>query len=206
MIKEKAVIKIDLHKELMIMKENYTKKPLNNMRLRRPGWVSCADPISQIYVDKKRLLKKGTVCYAHIVQANEKLFDSFPPFDYPAVIIYSMNQAVSEDPSILWQLSNKLFSYKNKLEESIPENWRGVAGAITDEYSRDSFVFTTDYKGESVTIHFIPVMIFRKLLPKRKLCGGLIPVLAMAEKETVMILPKRYWAEQFKDMWIQGAI
>lgn len=49
-------------------------------------------------------------------------------------------------------------------------------------------------------------MIFRKLLPKRKLCGGLIPVLAMAEKETVMILPKRYWTEQFKDMWIQGAI
>ena len=61
-------------------------------------------------------------------------------------------------------------------------------------------------ESSSVHIHFQPIMVFRELLPGRKLNGSLLPVLTHPDCEAVLVLPHKYWAEDFKQEWLRGEI
>lgn len=200
------MLELDFYKELLQMRENYKSNPLDDIRLSRPVWLNSEDPMSEIYENKALLLQKGEIIYAHIVQANTILFKMFPPFDCPAQIVYSAEPYFMEQPDVLQDVAWGIYSYKGQDTDSVPNEWKEVARVITDEYDRSDFTFSLKLKEKSVEYHMIPTMIYRKLLPKRKLCGNLLPVLAIPESKQVLILPKEYWTKKFTKAWVEGII
>lgn len=200
------MLELDFYKELLQMRENYKSNPLNDIKLNRPEWLDSEDPMSEIYENKSLLLQKGEVIYAHIVQANTILFKRFPPFDCPAQIVYSLDPYFMEQPDVLQDIAWKIYSYKEQDIDLVPDEWKETARVITDEYDRTDFTFLFNLNEKSVKCHMIPTMIYRKLLPKRKLCGSLLPVLALPESKQVLILPKEYWTNTFTKAWVEGDI
>lgn len=192
--------------ELTQMKDNYNKNPLNDIKLPCPKWLDSNDPMFEIYSKKSLLLQQGNIAFAHIVQANTILFQRFPPFNCPAHIIYSVNKAVTENPEILFDIATELYSYKGKPENEIPDKWKNVAKVIKDEYDRSDFTFNIEAYETTAEYHMLPIMVFRKLLPGRRLCGNLIPILFAPDCKQVLILPKKYWSKNFTKLWVQGKI
>lgn len=198
---------MDFFTELQKMRASYAKNRLTNIHLSRPGWLyNSEDPMSKIYKEKKTLLQKGDVCYAYVVQANTILFELFPPLDCPASIVYSTDPAVANHPEILEEIATNIFSYKNCDLETVPEKWREMARITTDEYDRTNVTFTVEYQGKEIEFRFMPIMVYRKLVPKWKLCGNLLPLLTAEGCESVMILPKKYWSDAFVYLWGEGMI
>ena len=200
------MLELDLYKELLQMRENYKCNPLNDIKLSRPEWLDSEDPMSEIYENKSLLLQKGEVIYAHIVQANTILFKRFPSFDCPAQIVYSLDPYFMEQPDVLQDIAWGIYSYKGQDLNSVPDEWKETARVITDEYDRTDFTFTLNLNDRLLEYHMIPTMIYRKLLPKRKLCGNLLPVLALPESKQVLILPNKYWTNNFTKAWVEGTI
>ena len=198
---------MDFYAQLEQMRANYAANPKKNEFLMRPSWMGLGDELGVIYKEKKQLLTEGVVCYAAVVQANDILF-RWAFGDLPANLIYSTDEAVCRDPELLYKLAQQLFSYKDVPLEQVPESWREIARVITDERDRSSFAFramTTD--GFAVNTYFNANMIFRKHLPGMVLRSGLLPVLACPGKCTsVLVLPKQYWTDEFKEAWRKGGL
>ena len=197
---------MDLYNELKAMQSNYNERRLKNIILKRPEWLRSSDPMSYIFKEKKDLLKNGTVCYAHIVQANTILFDWLPHTDHPAHIVYSTDPYIEENSDILEEAAHAIYQYKDVPLDAVPEEWRELARVVTDERDRSGFTLSTERGGHTVKIDFLPTMIFRKLLPRRKLCGSLLPIITSPDCDSVMVLPKRYWTKEFRASWIRGEI
>lgn len=192
--------------ELFQMRENYNNNPLRDIKLRCPSWLDSQDPMYEIYSKKAMLLQQGEIVYAHIVQANTIMFRTFPMVDCPGQIVYSSEPYFSEHPEILRDIAWKIYSYKGQELNTVPDEWREVARVITDEYDTSDFTFSLNLGERSLEYHMIPTMIYRKLLPKGKLCGNLLPVLALHMCKPVLILPKQYWTKNFVNAWIKGII
>lgn len=190
-----------LKDELLIMRENYHKKPLKNISLKRPSWV-CGDmPLLSLYEKKQLLLQEGEVHYAHIVQANSNLFKFFPHKDFPAMIAYSLDPLVDELPAILKELANTLYQYKDQPLDRVPQQFREAARILTDEHDCSICSFIVTSKGRQAKVYLAPVVIHRKLLPSGVLLGGFLPVLAHKDCHAVMVLPKKYWSREYKRFW-----
>ena len=194
-----------LKEEWKVMQERYNKNPWHDMALYAPPWLNKHDRLWRVFKDKAILLKKGKIVPARVVQANEALFRFFPRGDYPAQVVYSTDPVVLEHPEILANIAKKIWSYKNKPLQDVPEAWRQVAYCVTDEFSSASFTIYTEYDGQTVELQFVPIIVFRNLLPWGKLCGALLPVLTAPESKTVLILPKKYWTWKFKSAWSIGS-
>ena len=200
------MLELDLYKELLQMRENYKNNPLEDIKLNRPSWIDSSDPMSEIYSKKSMLLQQGKIVYAHIVQANTILFKWFPPFDCPAQIVYSEDPYFMKQPEVLHDIAWGIYKYKGQEMDAIPDEWKEVARVITDEYDRSDFKLSLKVDGQIVEYNLIPTMIYRKLLPKGKLCGKLLPVLTVPDCKQVMILPKKYWTKEFTEAWVEGII
>ena len=197
---------LDLYKELVQMRENYRRNPLQDIRLSCPEWMTAKDPMSEIYEKKAELLQHGEIVYACIVQANTILFHTFPRKDCPGQVLYSADPYLAENPEFLYDTARRIFSYKGRNRAAVPEEWQEVARVITDEYDRSDFTFSVRLNGNPVEYHMIPTMIYRKLLPRGKLCGSLLPVFTVPGCKQVMFLPKKYWTKAFQEAWVTGRI
>lgn len=199
---------MDFKKELEEMRANYRQNPLKPMKLPRPSWLNEKDDLRFIYTEQEMLFEKGNICYGSIIQANSILFKSFPPFNCPATLIYSMSPEIEENPYILNEIAHTIFYYKDKPLNEVPEGLREFARVITDELDRSSFYGTaSDSEGNTIDIGFLSLMVFRKHLPKSKLCGCTVPLIVAPERcKSIMILPEEYWSENFKKAWIEGII
>lgn len=192
--------------ELVKMQTCYNQKRLKDIKLKYPTCLIPNDPMASIFKDKSNLLQYGNIYYACILQANEILFKRTPKIDCPAQIVYSMDPYVSENPSILYEIAGELYRYKYKPLQDVPYQWREMVRVIADEVDRSDFTFSVEHNGKSVEIKLMPTIIFRKLLPKRKLCGRLLPIIAMPDCKSVMVLPKRFWTKIFRACWIKNVI
>lgn len=192
--------------ELYQMRENYKKQPLNGIHLRRPKWLDFTDPLFEIYTQKSNLLQQGEIVYANIVQANTLLFKSFPPYNCPAQIIYSTHPYANENPECLLQVAQNIYRYKGQDLNLIPEEWREMARVVTDEYDRSKFNFSLQFGGHLIEFNMVTTMVYRKLLPKRKLIGNIFPIFTTPESNQVLILPKKYWSKKFTEAWENGLI
>lgn len=192
--------------ELYQMRENYKKRPLKDIKLCRPKWLDASDSLFEIYSLKPTLLQHGQIVYACIVQANTLLFNSFPPFNCPAQILYSTHPYTNENPDCLFQVARNLYKYKGQDLDTIPSEWREVARVITDEYDRTNFTFSLQFNGHLIEFNMVMTMVYRKLLPKRKLIGNLFPIFTVPESNQVLILPKQYWTKKFTEAWVNGLI
>lgn len=192
--------------ELYQMESNYKNNPLKNLNLTRPDWLDFHDPMSRMYEEKATILQQGKITYACIVQANNVLFRRFPSWDCPARIVYSTDLYSEVNPQQLYSIASKIFSYKDQPEDNIPDEWKDIARAITDERDRTDFTFSLDTNGKSTEYCTIPTIIHRKLLPKKKLCGNILPILTTPECSQILILPKKYWTKNFTEAWVKGFI
>lgn len=197
---------LNLYEELLQMREKYKNKPLKDVKLSRPPWLSLNDPMSELFSQKSILLKQGEIVYASIIQANSILFKSFPPLDCPAHIVYSTDPYFIKQPDALTDISWEIIQYKGQAIDTVTDDWKEVARVITDEYDRSDFDLSLNVNGQTVKYKLIPTMIYRKLLPKRKLCGNLLPVLSVPDCKQIMVLPKKYWTKSFTQAWIKGLV
>lgn len=207
---------MELDLELEEMRKNYKQNPINFISLPKPSWLNSDDKLNQVFLKSNAIVQKGQVYYANIVQANEILFNFFPHIDCPAELVFSFDEKVNNNPQILYEISNTLSKYKNMDLDKVPYEFKEFAYAITDEYDRRSFcfsvslndtIFENELSNNSVDIFVITNLIFRKFLPKRKLCGSLLPVIAIpGQYDEIIPLPKKYWSKTFKDAWKKGLI
>lgn len=188
------------------MQGNWAENRPATLRLPRPKWLTDRDALSAVYNELPVLLRDGTVCYGCVVQANEILFRLRPHVDCPAAIVCSADPRVAEDPGILRRIAYELFAYKDLPPEQVPEAWREAARIITDEMDRSALAFTIDYRGQPLHFRFLPIMVFRKHLPGRKLTGSLLPILTAPGCRSALILPKGYWPSDFTALWKQHRI
>ncbi len=192
--------------ELRQMADNYHNNPLKNLRLYHPYWLDYSNPMSEMFTLKSKLLKKGQITYAHIVQANTILFHHFPPLDCPAQIVYSTDPYVTEHPNILREAAMKIYGYKGKSTSKVPEEWKEPAKAVTNERSTSCPTFSIEVDERLIECRMIPIFVHRKLLPRRKLYGNLLPILALPKHKQVLILPKKYWTKNFSSAWLAGCM
>lgn len=199
---------MDFAEELEKMRLHYENHPLDHIELKRPYWMEDSDELTVTYEEKDLLVKNGILCYACVVQANVLLFKLFPPHDCPAMLLYSTDSHVRDNPEILMETAWLLYSYKDVPLEQVPEKWREMARCVTDELDRSGFSFSvTEEDGAHIEMHAITNMMHRRYLPGRKLSGSLLPVFAMPNQcKTVVVLPPEYWTRDFKKAWRKGLI
>lgn len=199
---------MDFKKEIEEMRQRYRQNPLKPMNLPRPSWLDEKDGLRFIYTEQEKLFSEGEIMYGSIVQANNILFKSFPPFNCPAALIFSDDTEIEENPYILHEIAHEIFSYKNMPADEVPAELRELARVITDELDRSSFYGTlSNLDGDKINIGFMSLMIFRKHLPKKKLCGSTLPIIAAPEMcNSIMVLPEKYWSEEFRQAWIKGMV
>ena len=183
------------------MRENYKKAPLKDIKLSRPLWLDSSDPMSEIYSKKSSLLQHGEIVYARLVQANAILFNRFPAFDCPAHVVYSVDPFFMKQPEVLQDIARGVYKYKGQDLDMVPNEWKEVARVVTDEYDRSDFKLMLNVDGQTLEYNLISTMIYRKLLPKGKLCGSLLPVLTIPDCKQVLILPKKYWTKKYTKMY-----
>lgn len=195
-----------LKDELFMIQKRYEAKPPKDIALPFPPQINKSDPLVLVYTYKEFLLTQGTIRFAHIVQANEILFDSFPAQDSAACVVYSTDSYVEEHPELLKEAAQLIFSYKNAPADSIPPVLRDVAATITDEYDRSVHRISLLCREKMVEFVVAPIWIFRKLLPKRKLCSNLIPVFTLDGCNSLLTVPKEYWPFDFARRWKSGRL
>jgi len=113
---------LDFKLEIEKMRKFFEDNRPDTLRLHRPWWMFADDELSKIYIDKKFLLEQGKIYYSYLLQANVKLFQKFPPFDYPAQIVYSTAPDVDENPLLLKDTIEEIYSYKYS-NKNPPKEW-----------------------------------------------------------------------------------
>ena len=191
---------------LALMRNYYNKKPLNDVHLQQPTWLTPHNPMAELYDKKSVLLQQGQIVYAYLVQANTILFRRFPRVDCPAQIIFSRDPYFELHPDMLGRIAHEMYRYKGKPLDTVPEEWREAIRVITDEHDYSDFTFSVCHDQQLHEYHMIPTIIHRKLLPRGRLCGSIIPVLTTPGCKQVFILPKRYWTRDFTRAWVNHVI
>lgn len=198
--------------ELKYIRDNYQNSPLHNIKPPHLDWMFMndegedeLDEMVCIYDDISTLTKEGQIYYAVFVAANNILYKRFPRWDAPAYIVFSLDSFVNEHPDILEDAADEIFSYVGHYENA-PSNLRIPAEAVTDEYIRalnTPFKYYSEEYRQEFSLYFTSIAVFRKDLPKKRITGRLMPILALPSKcKSTFILPKEYWTKSFtKNFW-----
>lgn len=193
--------------EMEIMSRNFRDNRQKMAVLPAVPWLKSDDELSRLYEEFPLLMERGEVYYASIVQANNCLFKPANGDYTPSVasIIYNHKRPHETivNPMILRIFSHYLYGYKNKMPEEIPEWIRPAVSAITDEFDRSRVVIKSGAEDDfALNITLQAVLVFREHLPKAKLDGGILPIIAApGECESVMILPQSLWSREFINDW-----
>jgi hypothetical protein len=169
-------------------------------RLARPLWAKGRDtPFECIYQDYRRLLKKGAVGWAHIVQANAILLKPGAD-DCPAAVVFSLDPFFDDKLKALAELAGLLFGLKDG--EVRDPDLAELADAITDE---EQVLFNRTLP-RSLTFrrraYYTTIMVHRKHLPVRLLKASWFPLVADPDETPAsVILPSRYWDPELVEMW-----
>lgn len=184
------------------MRGEFEQNRPNKLRLHRPWWMFVDEELSKIYADKEVLLKRGKIYYSCILQANVKLFQKFPPFDYPAQIVYSTAPIIDENPLLLRETIEKIYSYKYSNEKP-PVELREIVQNIRNEKDRTAFSIECFSGSTKIAAKMQTIMVYRKHLPTSILQGGVLPIIACPEScDSVLVLPSSYWSNEFTESWL----
>lgn len=155
-----------------------------------------------LYRDQRILVKRGMVVWAHLVQANNLLFEK-GQFNYPANIVCSPDLFFDDNLIKLAIISRELYQLKNKkIEHPEMSELKVFADAITSENKGLLNIKITNSVTFNKTVYFTTIMVYRKHIPLRYLKSGWFPVLIAPEKTpAAMILPSRYWSSSLIEVW-----
>jgi len=165
------------------------------VQVQPPPWVA-ADELRQLFDDYPKLLQQGRVVWAHLIQANNSLFEPGPN-DSPAEILYDPHGRLQ--PAELAPLAHRLYLLKNT-KPADPEEAR-IAEHLTGEMTR-AFGMPVPRTISGAGLLESTLLIIRKHLPNRRLAAGYFPILISdACKGSAMILPSRWWPRALAEQW-----
>lgn len=188
------------------IRKNYAENPLKKDLYEENDdmdWDGI-DPLVKLEeTDTGLLYQKGTIHYGCLVQANDKLFKASPLTTAPADIVYSTDEQIDRNPELLAKIAHRIFSYKGLDSKQVPEEFRKIAALITDEMERFFELPVPECATGGIPVYITTVMVRARQLPKWKLEGKILPVIAApGTTKLVRILPKKYWSKQFiADTW-----
>lgn len=192
-------------RQLQEMREKYEAKPYKTRKFKVPFWLQETDKLYALYQEYEQLFANGKVYYGYVLQANRILFKAFPPIDYPALVFYCTDPVLEADPEEVGNFAFKIYEYKSKPIEEVPEEYREAANILNDDMARKDLVLPhTLPDGTLVHIHMKTIMVTKKFLPKRKIStiSSIMPILALPDKLTCeVVLPHIYWTKDIKKYW-----
>ena len=203
----------DFQKELnnmrMIFRENKNKIKLPSP----PAWLRQGDKLFDTFRYKDEIIREGNIYYGFIVQANTMLFKPkpitgfFPETHYPANLIYSTSKFAEKEPFILSAIASYLYSLKDDKSKPVPPPLQEIVDVIRDEYDRSSAQFSVGFNDtDMLDVIFLAMLVFRTFLPKKYLICPLLPIIAAPQHpDTVIILPKHLWTENFRNTWTEDS-
>lgn len=169
------------------------------LRVRPPGWCK-TDDLMLVYEDGAKLLGEGMIVLAVLVQANVKLFERGAD-DHPANVIYTTDREAEQPLPRMLTVAHRLFSLKNTQPEDADE--ARFARAVSYELGREFRVTVPESISGGLDLTFTTIMIHRKHLPDGRLAAPYFPLLIHPESRAAMILPARYWPDEFMEEWLR---
>ncbi|MPQ43242.1 hypothetical protein [Clostridium tarantellae] len=163
-----------------------------------PMWLrQCEDKLGydDVFNNRKKLVKEGTIALATIVQANELLF-SRGTEDHPATMIYSSDIFFEENPKELERIAKMLFSLRNEtLPEKILENKElmKIRDLLNDEYTPIFNVKIPDEITKNKEVYMDNIIIHRLDMPNFYLEQNTFPVVTHKDVKGLMALPSKFW-------------
>lgn len=175
-----------------------------------PQWAE-GDAISAVYSELPMLLTEGNIFYASLIQANKALFEQQVDSNTlvsAAMIIYNHNRSENSlsNPEYLQPFAHYLFECKKKAQSEIQDWLADAVNVIRGETNRSRIIITADGNDDyPMNLTMQSLLVFRSQLPKLRLGGAVIPIIAAPGKcSSVMILPCSFWNKEFKNYWIES--
>lgn len=175
-----------------------------------PQWAE-GDAASAVYSELPQLLKEGEVYYSALIQANKSLFEQRANPDSmisAAMVIFNHNRSKNSiaNPEYLLPFAQYLFGCKKREDAEIQPWLADAVKVIRGETDRTRVIIKADENDDYImNLTMQSMLVFRAHLPKLRLGGAVIPIIAAPGKcSSVMILPSRFWNEEFKNYWIES--
>jgi hypothetical protein len=193
---------IEFNKNLKEMDNCFkNKKDIKKDKYKKPFVVLIGlDPLKKIYKNLDKLYESGQIVYASLVQANSNLFEDSSSGDYPADVVFSNDDFYKSNPLELENISKELFRHKGK--DNVPAELKEISDSITGEIERTFDVPIPLNITENREVYLTTIMVHRNHLPQRKLTSRILPIICETNELNVsVILPKRYWTEEFLEYY-----
>lgn len=140
------------------------------------------------------ILTSGKICYAQLVEANNKLFKDGADLADPAVVIFSTDEYYAQNPLALKRISESVYANRRN---NILRN------------ERESFfnVKLPDALTEGRAVYMTTLAIYRENLPLGYLSGSIFPVIADPENSTaIFVVDAKYWTDDLIGNFVHGEI
>lgn len=168
------------------------------LRVRPPLWCR-GDGLLAAFRDRGKLLGEGNIVPAVLVQANAALFGPGAG-DAPANVIYTTDGEAAQPVARMLEVARRIFSLKGTKPED-PDEAR-FARMVSDELRRDFRVTVPERLSGDLDLTYTTIMVHRRHLPEGRLAVPYFPLLIHPESRAAMILPARYWPDDFLDEWV----
>ena len=169
------------------------------LRARPPRWCK-TDDLMLVYGEREKLLGEGAIVPAVLVQANVRLFRRGAD-DHPAGVIYTTDREAEQVTPRMLAVAHRLFSLKNTEPEDADE--ARFARMVSYEMGREFRVTVPESLSGGLDLTFTTIMVHRKHLPDGCLVAPYFPLLIHPESRAAMILPARYWPDEFMREWLR---
>lgn len=169
------------------------------LRVRPPLWCR-TDDLMVVFRDREKILREGNIVPAVLVQANAALFERGGG-DAPANVLYTTDGEVERPVARMLEVARRIFSLKNT-QPADPEEAR-FARMVSQEFGRDFRITVPDCLSGELDLTYTTIMVHRRHLPEGRLAVPYFPLLIHPESRAAMILPARYWPDDFLDEWMQ---
>jgi len=172
---------------------------LTYLRIGRPAWCDRSDGFGVFFNEKHYLLSHGDVVWGHVVQANDVLF-RWGLVDSAAAFVYAADPHEVVDPDALADAAERLFA----LRETTPSDpeLAPIAEFLADEWARPFGVAVPRSVCPQLGAQISASLVIRRHLPRRRLCGLLLPILlSPREPKVILPLPSRWWPEELVAWW-----
>lgn len=172
------------------------------LRTRRPLWsrLSFWDPIKTHFGYLERTFAQGHVVWAHVVQANELMFEPGSQ-DCPGEVVFSFDTSLDGQTERLEELAGQLFDLKGT-HPSDPA-LRQIANRLANEMRRDYGAVVPKLLAGGTQYRTSVIFFDRRHLPGEHLMNSRLPVIVHPRPpHVVTVLPQEFWDPEFRDWWV----
>jgi hypothetical protein len=169
------------------------------LRVRPPRWCR-TDELRSVFEDRGKLLREGDIVPAVLVQSDALLFERGAG-DAPANVIYTTDGDAEQAVARMLEVARKIFSLKDTRPEDADE--ARFARMVSYELGRDFRVTVPEKLSGGLDLTYTTIVVHRRHLPEGRLAVPYFPLLIHPESRAAMILPARYWPDDFLDEWVR---